>query len=161
MHIFCSLITNFIHHITWKMANNISSNRRRSFGERWFPKHPSSHRLHTFKQQDVDSNNHKRRHIQVKKVKQSLQFQIDLKSHFLLSLIISFFFKREKVTIPLEKPCIYLRGEGTKDIVITWNGHGAIDSTATFTSLADNIIARGIKFVVRSLNLVTCHSLWW
>lgn len=57
---------------------------------------------------------------------------------------------REKVTIPRDRPYIYLKGEGTRNTVLQWNAHGSIDTTATFSSLADYTIARGIKFVVRS-----------
>ncbi|KAL1536189.1 pectinesterase [Salvia divinorum] len=53
---------------------------------------------------------------------------------------------REQVVIPYDKPFIFLKGAGRKKTFIVWNGHGPINQTATFTSLADNILARGITF---------------
>ncbi|KAG6393047.1 hypothetical protein SASPL_147277 [Salvia splendens] len=54
---------------------------------------------------------------------------------------------REKVTIPSDKPYIYLKGAGKRHTVIVWNGHGSIDTSPTFDSQADHIVAKGIKFV--------------
>ena len=68
--------------------------------------------------------------------------------HFWLNYIVLFCY-REKVTIPSDKPYIYLKGAGKRHTVIVWNGHGSIDTSPTFDSQADHIVAKGIKFVVR------------
>ncbi|XP_062085818.1 putative pectinesterase 52 [Humulus lupulus] len=53
----------------------------------------------------------------------------------------------EKVTIPPEKPYIYLEGINGRDhTVITFNDHGETDESATFSSHPDNIVAKGITF---------------
>ncbi|KAL4339836.1 hypothetical protein GQ457_08G009330 [Hibiscus cannabinus] len=52
----------------------------------------------------------------------------------------------EKVTIPRGKPCIVLEGRDRSVTVITFNGHDQTDKSATFTSVADNIVAKGITF---------------
>ncbi|KAG6421432.1 hypothetical protein SASPL_117984 [Salvia splendens] len=54
---------------------------------------------------------------------------------------------REQVIIPRNKPFIILKGTGINDTVISWNGHGAIDATATFSSEANYTIARDLSFV--------------
>ncbi|KAG6394259.1 hypothetical protein SASPL_144842 [Salvia splendens] len=54
---------------------------------------------------------------------------------------------REQVIIPEDKPFIILKGAGIKNTIISWNGHGAIDVTATFSSEANNTIARDISFM--------------
>ncbi|KAL1561614.1 pectinesterase [Salvia divinorum] len=53
----------------------------------------------------------------------------------------------EQVIIPRDKPYIILKGAGSKNTFILWNGHGAINETAAFTSKADNTLATGISFV--------------
>ena len=57
---------------------------------------------------------------------------------------------REKVYIPSDKPFIFLKGAGSKNTFISWNGHGAINESAAFTSKADNIVAEDISFIVIS-----------
>ncbi|KAE9589555.1 hypothetical protein Lal_00000110 [Lupinus albus] len=52
----------------------------------------------------------------------------------------------EKVQIPYNKPCIYLEGEDRESTIITYNDHQQTDTSATFSSFPDNIIARGITF---------------
>lgn len=60
-------------------------------------------------------------------------------------------FCREKVTIPPEKPFIYLEGADRSNTVITFDDHQQTDTSATFTSYPPNIIARGITFEVLQL----------
>ncbi|XP_065864842.1 probable pectinesterase 29 [Euphorbia lathyris] len=59
---------------------------------------------------------------------------------------------REKVRIPADKPYIMLKGEGKKRSQIVWDDHFTIAQSPTFTSLADNIIVKRIRFV-NSYNL--------
>ncbi|KAL1561615.1 pectinesterase [Salvia divinorum] len=54
---------------------------------------------------------------------------------------------REQVIIPRDKQFIFLKGAGSNNTFISWNGHGTINETATFSSEADNTIARDITFV--------------
>ncbi|KAE8009324.1 hypothetical protein FH972_005768 [Carpinus fangiana] len=54
--------------------------------------------------------------------------------------------KGEKVTIPQEKPCILLEGAGTKLTSVEWDGHEDTASSTTFTTMAENIIVKGITF---------------
>lgn len=58
---------------------------------------------------------------------------------------------REQVTIPYEKPLIFLKGQGKRNTYITWDAHDSIATSATFSSYADNTIAQSISFVVRKL----------
>ncbi|XP_059654412.1 probable pectinesterase 29 [Cornus florida] len=53
---------------------------------------------------------------------------------------------REQVTIPKDKPFIYLKGEGKRKTSVVWDAHGSITTSATFTSEADNIVAKSITF---------------
>jgi len=48
---------------------------------------------------------------------------------------------RERIYIPYGKPYLYLEGAGKKKTFVV--------SVATLISLADNIIAEGISFIVR------------
>ncbi|GMY13946.1 probable pectinesterase 29 [Fagus crenata] len=52
----------------------------------------------------------------------------------------------EKVTIPQEKPCIFLEGSGRNVTTIKYDDHGQTDTSATFTSSPDNVVAKGITF---------------
>ncbi|EEF33099.1 Pectinesterase-2 precursor, putative [Ricinus communis] len=52
----------------------------------------------------------------------------------------------EKVNIPEEKPCIFLEGSGRSLSTIVFNAHEETDTSATFSSLADNFLATGITF---------------
>ncbi|KAL1537083.1 pectinesterase [Salvia divinorum] len=54
---------------------------------------------------------------------------------------------REQVSIPKDKSFIILKGAGIKNTIISWDGHGPIDTTATFSSEANNTIARDISFI--------------
>ncbi|KAF6143373.1 hypothetical protein GIB67_001317 [Kingdonia uniflora] len=52
----------------------------------------------------------------------------------------------EKVTIPPDKPYVALQGEGMKITTIVWEDHDDPEQSATFSSLADNFVARHISF---------------
>ncbi|KAL3628098.1 hypothetical protein CASFOL_028200 [Castilleja foliolosa] len=54
---------------------------------------------------------------------------------------------KEKVTIPYDKPFIYLVGSGKRETNVVWNGHDSINTSATFTSQADNIMAESLTFI--------------
>ncbi|KAI3459650.1 hypothetical protein Pfo_016313 [Paulownia fortunei] len=54
---------------------------------------------------------------------------------------------REQVRIPYDKPFIYLKGEGKRKTYVVWDAHDSIATSATFTSQADNTIAKCITFV--------------
>ncbi|KAH6768376.1 Pectin lyase-like superfamily protein [Perilla frutescens var. frutescens] len=54
---------------------------------------------------------------------------------------------REQISIPNDKPFIYLKGEGKRNTYVVWDAHGSIATSATFSSYADNTIANGITFV--------------
>ncbi|XVF31473.1 hypothetical protein REPUB_Repub16aG0149000 [Reevesia pubescens] len=53
---------------------------------------------------------------------------------------------KEKVIIPREKPYIVLEGHDQSVTTITFNAHDGTDTSSTFTSNADNIVAKGITF---------------
>ncbi|KAK3441507.1 hypothetical protein EUGRSUZ_L00260 [Eucalyptus grandis] len=53
---------------------------------------------------------------------------------------------KEMVTIPPDKPCIFLQGKGRDSTIITYNSHEQTDTSATFTSSPDNIVVQGITF---------------
>ncbi|KAL4369329.1 hypothetical protein GQ457_05G001590 [Hibiscus cannabinus] len=53
---------------------------------------------------------------------------------------------REKVTIPIDKPCIFLEGSRASLTIIEWNEHNETSNSATFSSFPDNIVAGGISF---------------
>ncbi|KAI6692344.1 hypothetical protein NL676_020054 [Syzygium grande] len=55
-------------------------------------------------------------------------------------------FYKEKVTIPLNKPCIVLEGNTERDTIIEWSSAGEVDQSATFTLYADNFKAKNIGF---------------
>lgn len=55
----------------------------------------------------------------------------------------------EKVQIPYDKPCIFLEGEGQHVTTITYNDHRRTDTSATFSSFPNNVVAAGITFKVR------------
>ncbi|GER56098.1 pectin lyase-like superfamily protein [Striga asiatica] len=47
----------------------------------------------------------------------------------------------------MDKPFIYLKGEGKRNTYVVWDAHDSIATSATFTSEADNTIAKCITFV--------------
>ncbi|KAI8026503.1 putative pectinesterase 55 [Camellia lanceoleosa] len=53
----------------------------------------------------------------------------------------------ENVTIPKEKQCIFLEGSGYTQTTISGEDHSQTDSSATFTALPDNFVAKGIAFM--------------
>ncbi|KAF8387651.1 hypothetical protein HHK36_026305 [Tetracentron sinense] len=53
---------------------------------------------------------------------------------------------REQVTILKNKPCILLEGYSSRTTKIVWDAHEQTDTSATFTSYPDNIVAKGITF---------------
>jgi pectinesterase len=61
----------------------------------------------------------------------------------------------EKVHIPIEKPCIILRGSGSKTTIVAYNDSannvGTSDS-ATFISSPPNVVVSGISFKVKPHN---------
>ncbi|XP_042474811.1 probable pectinesterase 55 [Macadamia integrifolia] len=61
-------------------------------------------------------------------------------------ILVSPGFYREKVTIPIDKPCIILQGKSPKSTMISWNAHTITDKSATFTIFADNFVAKNIAF---------------
>ncbi|KAK4717095.1 hypothetical protein R3W88_015433 [Solanum pinnatisectum] len=54
---------------------------------------------------------------------------------------------REQVKIPIEKPYIYLKGEGKRKTNVTWDGHESINTDATFISEADYTLVKSITFI--------------
>ncbi|XVF29141.1 hypothetical protein REPUB_Repub15cG0094000 [Reevesia pubescens] len=54
---------------------------------------------------------------------------------------------REKVKIPNDKPYIILKGDGKRKTFVVWDEHQSLVQTPTFSSLADNIVVKGISFV--------------
>ncbi|KAK5772017.1 hypothetical protein PVK06_048277 [Gossypium arboreum] len=52
----------------------------------------------------------------------------------------------EKVTIPKQKPYIFHEGQDRSVTTITFDAHNRTDESATFTSMAENIVAKGITF---------------
>ncbi|KAL9430576.1 hypothetical protein AB3S75_025881 [Citrus x aurantiifolia] len=53
---------------------------------------------------------------------------------------------QEKVTIPQNKPCIFLEGASSRTTKIQWGDHDTTISSPTFTSLSENVVAKGILF---------------
>ncbi|KAL7145180.1 hypothetical protein ABFS83_07G063200 [Erythranthe nasuta] len=54
---------------------------------------------------------------------------------------------RERITIPYDKPFISLEGSGKRKTYVVGDAHDSIATSATFTSQADNIIAKSISFM--------------
>ncbi|KAK2649704.1 hypothetical protein Ddye_017193 [Dipteronia dyeriana] len=53
---------------------------------------------------------------------------------------------REKITIPNNKPYIFLEGAGSKATSVESSDHDRTDTSATFTCIPDNILVKGITF---------------
>ncbi|XP_059446789.1 probable pectinesterase 29 [Corylus avellana] len=53
---------------------------------------------------------------------------------------------REKVIIPYDKQYIILKGEGMRKTWIEWDDHDNVAQSPTFTSQADNFVAKSISF---------------
>ena len=62
---------------------------------------------------------------------------------------------REKVTITYDKTCIFLDGAGRHVTFIEWGDHELMNSSSTFTSVAENLVVKGIGFKVRVLIAIT------
>ncbi|KAH0733890.1 hypothetical protein KY285_009597 [Solanum tuberosum] len=54
---------------------------------------------------------------------------------------------KEQVKIPREKPYIYLKGDKSGEVIVTWNAHGSIATDATFTTEAHNTIVESLTFI--------------
>ncbi|KAJ9701030.1 hypothetical protein PVL29_006399 [Vitis rotundifolia] len=54
---------------------------------------------------------------------------------------------REKVVVPMDKPFIFLRGDGRQTTFVVWGDYLSISQSATFSVMADNFVARGISFM--------------
>ncbi|EXB53028.1 Putative pectinesterase 10 [Morus notabilis] len=52
----------------------------------------------------------------------------------------------EKVTIPPDKSYIFLQGLGREKTIVTFFDHERTDTSATFSSSSDNVVAKGISF---------------
>lgn len=52
------------------------------------------------------------------------------------------------MSIPPNKTCIFLEGAGSKFTSIEWNDHEMTGQSATFACNGENIVAKGISFVV-------------
>ncbi|KAI7992167.1 putative pectinesterase 29 [Camellia lanceoleosa] len=53
---------------------------------------------------------------------------------------------REQVRIPMDKPYIYIKGDGKRKTSVIWGSHGSIATSPTFISQADNTIVKSISF---------------
>ncbi|KAK4848034.1 hypothetical protein QYF36_008432 [Acer negundo] len=53
---------------------------------------------------------------------------------------------REKITIPLNKPYIFLKGAGSKSTFVEWSDHDETDTSSTFSCFSNNILVKGITF---------------
>ncbi|KAK7259189.1 hypothetical protein RIF29_24789 [Crotalaria pallida] len=55
---------------------------------------------------------------------------------------------REKVIIPINKPCIFLEGAGRNSTSVQWDDHGTAHHTATFDVTGNDTIVKDITFEV-------------
>ncbi|KAL8481129.1 hypothetical protein ACS0TY_027603 [Phlomoides rotata] len=53
----------------------------------------------------------------------------------------------EQVNIPPDKPFIYMKGEGIGKTNVVFDANASMVSSATFASMADNILVSGVTFV--------------
>ncbi|KAK4732771.1 hypothetical protein R3W88_025759 [Solanum pinnatisectum] len=53
---------------------------------------------------------------------------------------------KEQVTIPLDKPFIYLKGSDVKNTIVIWDGHDSLITSPTFSSFAENIVVEKLNF---------------
>ncbi|MED6177329.1 hypothetical protein PIB30_097185, partial [Stylosanthes scabra] len=58
----------------------------------------------------------------------------------------------EKVIVVYNRPCIFLEGAGSSSTIIQWNDHDKMSASATFTSLAKDVVAKGITFKKNVIN---------
>ncbi|KAI8009668.1 putative pectinesterase 29 [Camellia lanceoleosa] len=59
---------------------------------------------------------------------------------------------REQVRIPMDKPYIYIKGDGKRKTTVVWDSHDSIATSPTFISQADNILVKSISFMVQETN---------
>ena len=50
--------------------------------------------------------------------------------------------------IPSDKPCVCLEGAGSSSTFVEWGDHNETASSYTFESNSNNVIVKGISFVV-------------
>jgi len=62
---------------------------------------------------------------------------------------------REKIEIPHDKPYIILKGAGKRRTIVEWDDRGPISQSATFSSMADNVVVKSISFKVRNILPIT------
>lgn len=55
------------------------------------------------------------------------------------------------MTIPVDKPFIYLKGADVKSTIVMWDAHDSLITSSTFSSFADNIVVENLNFTVRNL----------
>lgn len=67
----------------------------------------------------------------------------------------------EQITIPPEKPYIYLKGEGIGKTNVVSSSNGSIATSATFFSCANNTVVSDITFVVRSFKIIKIKFHFW
>lgn len=60
--------------------------------------------------------------------------------------------------IPYDKPYIILKGEGKRKTQIVWGDYFSTAQSPTFTSLADNTVAKSISFVVSNITNILAHA---
>lgn len=63
----------------------------------------------------------------------------------------------------MEKTCIFLEGFGSEFTSIEWDDHYNTAASPTFTSLADNIVVKGITFkviIILTITLVAKCFVW-
>ncbi|WVY97769.1 hypothetical protein V8G54_029920 [Vigna mungo] len=48
--------------------------------------------------------------------------------------------------IPVDKPCIFIKGQGANVTTITYDDHSATNTSATFTSFSNNVVLSDITF---------------
>ena len=86
--------------------------------------------------------------------------------HLLIFFVLTYNWKiqsmcSEKVNIPIEKPYIFLEGHGAEATIIKWGDHSETNQSATFTSSADNFVAKDISFQVKKLSgVIFIHHIY-
>ncbi|XP_027938161.1 probable pectinesterase 29 isoform X3 [Vigna unguiculata] len=53
---------------------------------------------------------------------------------------------KEKVNIPVDKPCIFIKGQGADVTTITYDDYSEITTSSTFSSFSNNLVASDITF---------------
>ncbi|XP_003619145.3 probable pectinesterase 55 [Medicago truncatula] len=65
---------------------------------------------------------------------------------------------REKIEIPRDKPYIILKGAGKRKTIVEWDDHAPISQSATFSSMADNVVVKSISFRNTYKNPIKNHT---